>query len=71
VEHECQDTLPIAVWDNSKDTMPYIVACIPYYDFHYATLKYIFYKVDKLNKNSNPYKPMAECFISFGKLLGF
>jgi hypothetical protein len=30
----------------------------------------MFYKVDKLNKTI-PYKLVAECFISFGKLLGF
>lgn len=50
--------------------MPYILACVPFYEFHYATLKYIFYKVDLMNK-ADPYKPVAECFISFLKLLGF
>jgi len=52
------ENIAIATWDNSKSSMPFIVACVPFYQFHYATLKYIFFKVDRLNKN-DPYKPAA------------
>lgn len=51
IEHEQPDeSLANAAWDNSKSPLPSISGSVPFYEFHYATLKYIFYKIDKLNQ---------------------
>lgn len=50
IEHEQQqDNIPNAVWDSSVRQLPNISGSVPFYEFHYATLKYIFYKIDKIN----------------------
>lgn len=62
--------MPIAIWNNSNEILPFITASVPFYEFHYATLKYTFFKIDKLSQKKTE-TPTAECFISFVKLLSF
>ena len=50
--------------------MPTISGCVPFYEFHYATLKFIIYKIEKMTELDRE-NDVAECYISFVKLLGF
>jgi len=58
------------VWEKNKLNMPTISGYVPFYEFHYATLKFIIYKVEKINELDRE-NDVAECYISFVKLLGF
>ena len=59
------------IWEQNEQTfLPCIEGNFPLYDFHYASLKILFWRITP-NALENSEKLIAECYISFVKLLGF